>query len=325
MADEESLKDTLPDEEREFQNTIAKIGGRERIYLVSDVCRSKDLDGDDAEILQEFVRDMFHNGSLVANGHGGPQSSPASDHGGKASTNHVSSEAETGKGNENSLTARPKDLELGEDREKKRRPAGSSNAQRTATRRANIHSLKRAIDSPVIIFIFRQTFIGRVPNEVCLKEILKDVKARTKCATIARPALIGLIRTTDENAETRRCAQLLERLIRSVFHKHASEAIWVGCFIPKTDTRMLSIKKNVCRVIHSSQAADNTRGEGNPVFWPLQRWFSHWRREDRGPNSKSSSSGQRGDAESAEEGIPLKTRALSTGPTLNGEPSGGDG
>lgn len=255
MADEESLKDTLPDEEREFQKAIAKIGGSERIYLVSDVCRSKDLDGDDAKILQEFVRDMFHDGSLVANGHGGPQSSPTSDHGGKASTNHVSSEAETGKGNENYLTARPKDLELGEDREKKRRPAGSSNAQRTATRRANSHSLKRAIDSPVIIFIFRQTFIGRAPNEVCLKEILKDVKARTKRATIARPALIGLIHTTDESAETRRCAQLLERLIRSVFHNHASEAIWVGCFIPKTDTLMLSIKKNVCRVIHSSQAA----------------------------------------------------------------------
>lgn len=320
MADEESLKDTLPDEEREFQKAIAKIGGSERIYLVSDVCRSKDLDGDDAKILQEFVRDMFHDGSLVANGHGGPQSSPTSDHGGKASTNHVSSEAETGKGNENYLTARPKDLELGEDREKKRRPAGSSNAQRTATRRANIHSLKRAIDSPVIIFIFRQTFIGRAPNEVCLKEILKDVKARTKRATIARPALIGLIHTTDESAETRRCAQLLERLIRSVFHNHASEAIWVGCFIPKTDTLMLSIKKNVCRVIHSSQAADNTRDEGNPVFWPLQRLFSHRRREDRG-----SSSEQRGDAESAEEGIPLKACALSTGPTLNGDPSGGDG
>lgn len=32
-----------------------------------------------------------------------------------------------------------------------------------------------------------------------------------------------------------------------------------------------------------------------------------------------------GDAESAEEGIPLKACALSTGPTLNGDPSGGDG
>uniref|UniRef100_A0A669DYQ1 Uncharacterized protein n=1 Tax=Oreochromis niloticus TaxID=8128 RepID=A0A669DYQ1_ORENI len=266
MADEESLKDTLPDEEREFQNTIAKIGGRERIYLVSDVCRSKDLDGDDAEIF------------------------PASDHGGKA-----------------------------KDREKKRRPAGSSNAQRTATRRANIHSLKRAIDSPVIIFIFRQTFIGRVPNEVCLKEILKDVKARTKCVTIARPALIGLIRTTDENAETRRCAQLLERLIRSVFHKHASEAIWVGCFIPKTDTRMLSIKKNVCRVIHSSQAAglqsNFSREMPELHHSPAVSYF----------HCKFTSCLFSGDAESAEEGIPLKTRALSTGPTLNGEPSGGDG
>lgn len=257
MAHTETPKSTLPDEETEFQKLVAEIGGRERIYLVSDVCTSKETDGDDAEILQEFTRDMFHDGSRVANGHGGPQSSNCGDEA-KANTKHVPCKAETGEGDEMRPKARPEDLELrdravGEDGE--RRPTGNGNPQRTATKRANIYSLKRAIDAPVIVFVFRQTFISRAPNEVCLKEILKDVKARTKRATMVRPALIGLIRTTQENAETHLCVQILERLIRSVFHKHSPEAIWVGCFIPKTEAQMLSIKKNACRVIYSSQAA----------------------------------------------------------------------
>lgn len=36
----------------------------------------------------------------------------------------------------------------------------------------------------------------------------------------------------------------------------------------------------------SYRLSDNTRDEGNPVFWPLQRWFSHRRREDRGSSSE---------------------------------------
>lgn len=254
MADSASSEDTLPEEEREFQKIIGLIGGKERIYLVSDACKSKDVVEDDAGILQEFIRDMFHISS------GQRHSLPSSSHDDTASGNHACAKTETVKSNEIPLTVRPEDLDLracpvGEETEKEKQPARNGNAQKTATRRANIYSQKRAIDSPVIMFIFRQSFISKNSNDACLKEILKDVKARTKRSKIARPALIGLIRTRLESAETHQCVQLLELLIHSVFHKHSPETIWVGCFIPNSDANMLSIKANACKVIYSSQTA----------------------------------------------------------------------
>ncbi|XP_028260036.1 uncharacterized protein C2orf72 homolog [Parambassis ranga] len=323
MEDSAPAVDTLPEEEREFQKIIAQIGGKERIYLVSEACESKEVDGDNAGIFQEFICDMFHSGSF-AKSNGQPESPSSSCHGEPATESQDLCETEAAQSSDTPLTVRPKDLELreysvGKDGEKEDRLTCNGDAQRTATRRANIYSIKRAIDSPVIVFLFRQTFINKSLNQLCLKEILKDIKARTKRARIARPALIGLIRTTHESAETRQCAQLLECLIRSVFHKHSPETIWVGCFIPKTEATVLSIKKNACKVIYSSQTADNTRDRGNPLLWPFQCWLGSPRREARRQTNSSSSSRQKGDTESAEEGIPLKTRALSAGHDKNGE------
>uniref|UniRef100_A0A3Q3KWG6 Uncharacterized LOC113139926 n=1 Tax=Mastacembelus armatus TaxID=205130 RepID=A0A3Q3KWG6_9TELE len=235
----------------EFQKIVAVIGGKERIYLVSDACQNKDVDGDDAEILQEFIRDI---------------ACPVEEH-----------------------------------IDKEKRTSRNSNAQRTATKRTNIYSQKRTIDSPVIIFVFRQTFFSKKSNEVCLKEILKDVKARTKRARIARPALIGLIRTRQETTETHECAQLLEHLIRSVFHKHPPETIWVGCFIPKSEAKILSIKQNACKVLRYAAKllnacycfSDNTRDRGKPLFWPLECLCCSRRRGAGGQASNSSTSRQR--------------------------------
>lgn len=256
MAEQKSLEDTLPVEERDFQRIISLIGGKERIYLVSDACQTKEVDADEGEILQEFIRDMFHGGgSLHANSNGEPCSSDPSSREDAASATTSCSKAEAAKGNEIPLTARPRGLDLRACPLEEKRPTHNGNAQKTATKRANVYSLKRAIDAPIIIFIFRQTFVGKESNEVCLREILKDVKARTKRARISRPALIGLIRARQESAETQKCSQLLECLIRSVFHKHPPETIWAGSFIPKTEEKILSIKQNACKVIQSSQTA----------------------------------------------------------------------
>lgn len=235
MADPQ--EDTQPEEEREFQKIIALLGGREKIYLVSDQCQNKEVDGDDAGTLREFIGEMFPNLSTPASGRqdAGSCDLPA--------------------------TAKPEDLisNAGLQRgSNEGRAARNGSAQIRVTRRANVYSSKRTIDCPVIIFFFRQTFLSQNTNQACLKEILKDVKARTKRARMARPALIGLVRTGEESAETRRCAQLLEHLLRSVFHRHSPDTVWVGCFVPKTEAQMLGIKKNACKVIRSSQAAGVT-------------------------------------------------------------------
>lgn len=245
MAD--SQEDTQPEEEREFQKIIALIGGKEKIYLVSDHCNDKEMDGDDAGILQEFIGEMFpgRHANLLC--------TPASGH------HDAGSQASC----DLPPDVKPEDLDLKaglqrESTENEERGARNGSAQKRVTRIANVYSLKRTIDCPVIIFIFRQTFLIQKTNQACLKEILRDVKARTKRATIARPALIGLIRTREESADTHQCTQLLERLLRSVFHRHSPDTVWVGCFIPKTETKMLGIKKNACKVICSSQATGVT-------------------------------------------------------------------
>lgn len=241
----ESVEDTVHEEEADFQKTLALIGGKERIYLVSDPRCSKDENG--AGILQEFIRDIFPGGS--SNITLQPRFSPPRGHGDAAGANRPS-------GNDISLTARPKNTDEsspaseGMDGEKPSTCNGS--VQRNVLRRASAHSSKRTIDSPVIIFLFRETYLSKSSNHVCLKEILKDVKARTRRA---RPALIGLISTEEESAETQRYAQLLERLLRCVFHKHSPQTVWVGRYIPNTEANMLSIKRNACKVIRSSQTA----------------------------------------------------------------------
>lgn len=239
MSDSEPLPD---EEETEFQQLVAQIGGKERFYLVSDVCSGeKKEDGGDVGIFQEFIRDMFHSSSPAVR-RGQPRGSPE--------------QTETGDGNDIPLTARSRDLSA-EDGEEERRPCGKD--QRTATKRANTCSSGRAIDSPVIVFIFRQAFMSEASNQACLREILKDVKARTKRASVTRtPALIGLVHATQESAQTRQCAQVLESAMRFVFHKLSPGSIWVGCFIPEAEARILSIKKNTSRAVHASQAAGVT-------------------------------------------------------------------
>ncbi|XP_020780287.2 uncharacterized protein LOC110160025 [Boleophthalmus pectinirostris] len=310
MAEPGPREDTVPEEEKEFQKILAEIGGREKIHLVSDVGKSKE--DDDAGILQEFLRGVFGQTSFP-NGH--PHSA--------LSSNHCDIEDEkptsckTGPATELPLTVRPKAMtnpseEIG--REKR------NGSQKTVWRR-DIYNTKRIIDCPVIIFIFRNTFLNCHSNLVCLKEILRDVKARTKHAKNAQPALIGLIRSSLESAENKQCAVVLENMMRSVFHRHVPDSIWIGSFIPKKEEEILEIKKNFCKVIYSSRTADYTGHRGNPLLWPLQCLLESNRGTQRvRAKSNSTDNWQTGNSKDLEESIPLKTLNQPTGPhVVDGE------
>lgn len=258
--------------------------------------------------MHDFLRDMFSQTSFP---NGQPHSALPDMHCDFDNEKLTCSKAAPSQTIEMPLTVRPKAVKCPSEEVGKETRNDSS--QKTITRRTNISSTKRTIDCPVIVFIFRQTFISCQANLVCLKEILRDVKARTKRAKIAQPALIGLIRTHLESAETEQCAQVLENMMRSVFHRQVTDTIWIGSFIPKKDDKILEIKKNVCRVIYSSRTADNTGHRRNSLLWPFQCLLGPNRRASRDQaNSSSAEHRKTGNHDNPDEGIPLKTNNQSS-------------
>lgn len=303
--------ETLSPEEIEFQQLVCQIGGKERIYLVSDACEN-DKD-EEPGILQEFVSEMFgkppgdHRASKKTNG----QVHPAHANDTANKNNSCETRLQIISPPESDgipVSANSKDSgRLAKPAEQDKTPQPlNGDVQRTKTSSINNCGVNRTIDSPIIIFIFSQEFVKGGSNEVCLKEILKDVRSRTQ-RVVVRPALIGLVRAGVESAETRESVGLVERALRSVFRKHAPGSIWVGQFIPQVEEGILAIKRNACRVLRSARAADNTEDLNS---WPCLPWPN--RRRQRA-STNASNDRQQGGTGGVEEGIPLKANILPGG------------
>ncbi|KAI4902083.1 hypothetical protein NFI96_014701 [Prochilodus magdalenae] len=140
---------------------------------------------------------------------------------------------------------------------------------------------ERAMHCAVVIFLFRHAYLHDEANRVCVREVLKDIRTRTKGHGV-QPALLGLVHAHCESPETGESVELLDQMLRSVFPKHPHDSIWAGHFVPRAEDGVQAIRRHICRCVLTAQAAQSTdtvRSRKGQFFWPLQQCFRRGRRE----------------------------------------------
>ncbi|KAL0159319.1 hypothetical protein M9458_043044, partial [Cirrhinus mrigala] len=215
-----------------FQQILHQIGGKSNIHLISAVSGP---DGDTG-VLQDFIADLFNNEETTdctgnSNGEIKIQTNVCSpdqshtDRSEPSSTDHCS---------------------------KREKPDPLKNKTVSSSRK--IGGKQRAIKCSVIIFLFKHDYVRNKENYVCLREILKDVRARIKRNAL-RPALLGLVHTDCDQSESCDSVELLDRSMRSVFINHPPQAIWTGRYVTKSPDLLEEIRWNACRAVKSSMSA----------------------------------------------------------------------
>ncbi|XP_061099129.1 uncharacterized protein LOC133129211 isoform X2 [Conger conger] len=278
-----------------FRKTVAEMGGKERIHLVSSVCVPKPEDISQVNVFEELVKELFNDTLPLCR---------------SRDITIKEKPTEYNKGNEKSEKNAAGDTKSCCDNSEnsvqvqggKNKTVPGQNVHHIETN-ARLKHGQVTIDSQMIVFIFTGEFVNCRGNHECLKEILKDVRARTKLSSI-RPALIGLVRRTVENEESERSVLLLEALMRSVFKKHPAELIWAGQFVPNKANVTLTIKKNACRTLLTSlhpQCIENSHS----LSW-TQKCFP-WTPRKRMNQEKISSAYRH---QGSVEGLPLKTSCM---------------
>ncbi|KAJ8356976.1 hypothetical protein SKAU_G00197700 [Synaphobranchus kaupii] len=297
----QNLRDGKSSVEDAFWQTVHEMGGKERIHLVGNVFKSEDES--QVNVFEELVKDLF-NGTLPLR--------RSRDTTNKDKLTEYNKCRPNGK-NENIAACDTKSYcdpieNSAHVLTVENRKARGQNVNHLETN-ARLKHARVTIDSQMIIFIFKRQFINCRENRACLKEILKDVRARTKLTSI-RPALLGLVRTTVENEESELSVVMLEDLMRSVFKKHPAELIWVGQFVPNKADRTLTIKKNACRTVQTSLNAECIENSHN-LPW-MQKCFP-WIPRKRMNQPKTSSAYRHQGLSENVEGLPLKTSCMSDG------------
>ncbi|XP_016087501.1 uncharacterized protein [Sinocyclocheilus grahami] len=255
-----------------FQQILHQIGGKSNIHLISAVTGP---DGD-TRGLQDFIADMFNN-----------------------------AEHEETTGNSNGAITIQTNVSR-TDRSEQSSPDHCSKSQKPDPPK-NIGAKQRAIKCSVIIFIFKHDYVCNKENHVCLREILKDVRARVKRNAL-RPALLGLVHTDRDQSECRDSVGLLDRSLRSVFTNHPSQAIWTGCYVTKSPDLLQAIRWHACMAVKSSVSADSAVGSKSSLFWPVKCFPGIFRKRHRGQADVNTKSWQQANPHATVEGIPLQMR-----------------
>lgn len=266
-----------------FQEILHQIGGKSSIHLISAV---RGPDGDTG-VLQDFIADMFNNG-----GHEEPDCTGNSNGEIKMQTNACSPDQSHTDRSEQSSS----------DHCKSEKPDPLKN--KTVSSSRNIGGNQRAIKCSAIVFIFKHDYVCHKENRACLREILKDVRARIK-RNAHRPALLGLVHT---DSESRDSVEFLDRSLRAVFINHPPQAIWTGRYVTKSPDVLQEIRWNTCRAVKCSISADSAVGGKSSLFWPLKCFPGIFRKTHRGQADVNTNSWQQANPNAPEEGIPLQMR-----------------
>lgn len=217
-----------------FQQILLQIGGKSNIHLISAV---RGPDGDTG-VLQDFIADMFNNGRREeTSGCTGNSNGEI-----KIQTNACSPDQSHTDRSEQSSP----------DHRKSEKPDPLEN--KTVSSSRFIGAKQRAIKCSVIIFLFKHDYVCNKENHVCLREILKDVRARVKRNAL-RPALLGLVHTDGDQSESRDSVESLDRSLRAVFINHPPQAIWTGRYVTKSPDVLQEIRWNTCRAVKCSMSA----------------------------------------------------------------------
>ncbi|KAI7791419.1 hypothetical protein IRJ41_018869, partial [Triplophysa rosa] len=285
-------------ESDDFQQILKQIGGKSNICLISSVCEA---DGD-AGLLQDFIADMFdenlHEETTDCIGSGNGEIKIHTTLSREEADPISPDQSQPEPSNHSSIPAR--------------RCTKSDKVEalksKTVTSSRNVSGKQRSIKCSVIIFIFGHDYVCNKANNVCLREILKDVRARVK-RNAHCPALLGLILTDCNRPQSPESVDLLDRLLRSVFINRPQEAIWTGRYVTKDPEVLQEIKRNACKAVKSSLSGDSSPVSKESLFWAMTCLPGIFKKSNRG-QADIPSSRQQANPQTTEEGIPLQMRAM---------------
>ncbi|XP_078420123.1 uncharacterized protein C2orf72 homolog isoform X1 [Cetorhinus maximus] len=284
--------------EREFQQLVKAIGGRESIFLIGEVCESRDL-------MFQFVNDLFpRSGKLYSKLSDTGSSQQVMEPQGKES------EPDSGREFEGLLDSSSK-----------------------VTHMINGSNEQRRIKARLILFLFHQDFICNKQNDLVIRELLKDVRHRSS-AWEDLPALIGVVHADSVTGELSVAVRLIEYYLRTVFHRHPGECVQALPFIANQPDSMTQLKQATCVVLRAvSSVTTDVRKRRGACFPGIRCFFRNTRRriEDRQVNNIRNCIEQEGISKNA--GTDAASQQLSVAPsTVDGckndlqiDPSGNNG